>query len=114
MDLNFDKEEHGAARWSDPETSHAAAESIKPSHLQGIIIETMAKGPRGGMITHEIADSCGIGYQTITPRMKRMVEKGWVYDTGERRCWGGGPGSPSTTRESIVWNLTSRREKEAA
>lgn len=106
--------ETGAARWSDPETSHQAAESIEPSHLQGIIMETLAKGPRGGMTTHEIAAACGIGYQTITPRIKPMVAKGWVYDTGERRAWAGAPGSPPTTRMSIVWNLTSRRLKEAA
>ena len=64
---------------------------------------------RTGGTTHEIAAHCGIGYQTIRPRMPAMVAKGMVYDTGLRRCWEGGPGSPATTRKSIVWQLTALR-----
>lgn len=97
--------DRGAARGSDPETSHDAAESIQPARLYIIIAETLVKAATG-LTTHEIADLCGIGYQTITPRIVAMVEKGWVSDTGERRPWKGGPGSPATTRLSIVWQLT--------
>jgi hypothetical protein len=98
----------GAARATDPETSHEAAESIKTSRLQGIIAETLVKLRIGGT-THEIAAECGIGYQTITPRMPAMVAKKLVYDTGLRRTWVGAPGSPATTRKSIVWQLTALR-----
>lgn len=99
-----DDQERGAARGSDPETSHDAADSLRPARLYVIIAETLVKA-RTGLTTHEIADDCGIGYQTITPRIVAMVDKGWVYDTGERRTWRGGPGSPSTNRLSIVWQL---------
>ena len=109
----LDNGERGAARWSDPETSHEAAESFNPSHLQGIIIDTMWEDKRG-MTTHEIAAVTGIGYQTITPRMKALELKGKVYKTDQRRVWMGGPGSPATNRKSIVWQLTSLRPKAEA
>lgn len=99
-------EERGAARATDPETSHLAAESIEPSRIQGIILQTLATA-RTGLTTHEIADLCGIGYQTITPRMVALVEKGLVYDTSMRRAWTGAVGSPATNRLSIVWQLTA-------
>lgn len=101
-------EEHGAVRASDPDTSHAAAESINPSALQGVIIQILVEA-QTGLTTHEIARLVHIGYQTITPRMKPMRLKGWVYDTGLRRAWKGGPGSPATNRLSIVWQLTTLR-----
>jgi hypothetical protein len=110
-EFDFDSsmtEETGAARVSDPATSHEAAESVKPSRLHGVIAATMAKA-RTGQTTHEIAADCGIGYQTITPRMPAMRAKGMVYDTGLRRTWAGSPGSPATTRKSIVWQLTALR-----
>jgi hypothetical protein len=104
--MNGGLEERGAARGSDPKTSHEAAESVKAQPLWGVIAETLVALRTGGT-THEIAAHCGIGYQTITPRMKAMVAKGIVYDTGLRRTWAGAPGSPATTRKSIVWQLTS-------
>jgi hypothetical protein len=102
----FDFEAHGAARRSDPNTSHEAAESIKPSRLHEIIMQTLRQA-RTGLTTHEIAHACGIGYQTITPRMAAMRAKGWVCDTGLRRAWMGAVGSPATTRMSIVWQLVA-------
>jgi predicted transcriptional regulator len=102
--MNYDDE--GAARASDPSTSHEAAESLDVGRLQGVVLGTLAKA-RTGLTTHEIARECGIGYQTITPRMKGLCSKGLVFDTGLRRLWEGGPGSPATTRKSIVWQLTS-------
>lgn len=108
-ELNFDSEEHGAARRSDPRTSHDAAESVKTSHLQSVICDTLAKA-RTGQTTHEIAAATGIGYQTITPRMPALRDKGLVYWTGEKRTWAGAPGSPPTTRLSMVWQLTSLRD----
>lgn len=106
-ELNFDvpePEEHGAARWSDPQTSHDAAESVTTSHLHGIIVATLVKA-RTGLTTHEMAADCGIGYQTITPRIPAMRAKGLVYWNGLKRPWTGAPGSPPTTRLSMVWQL---------
>ena len=108
---DFEFEEHGAARQSDPDTSHEAAESLKPSRLHEIIMQTLMQA-RTGLTTHEIAHACGIGYQTITPRMAAMRDKGWVYDTCQRRAWAGAAGSPATTRMSIVWQLAALRDKE--
>jgi len=109
----MDNEERGAARRTDPETSHQAAESLSTTRLQEIILETLRKA-KTGLTTHEIAAACGIGYQTITPRMKTLVFKNLVYKTEERRVWTGGPGSPATTRKSIVWQLVALRPKAVA
>lgn len=119
-ELNFDfddepereEEEHGAARWSDPPTSHEAAEALDPASLYGKIIATLKKAARGsiyspkpGLITHEISHLTGISLVTISPRMRPMSDKGWVYDTGETRFWIGAPGDKATKRKSIVWDL---------
>jgi hypothetical protein len=110
MTMYDDGDTHGAARNTDPETSREAADSLKTSHLQEIILTVLGRA-RAGLTTHEIAAACGIGYQTITPRMKALCSKALVYDTGLRRTWEGGPGSPATTRKSIVWQLTALRDE---
>lgn len=107
-----ENEEHGGAREDDPETSHAAAHSVDPTPLQAIIYKILLR--IGPATTHEIADSCNIGYQTITPRMKQMVEKKLVYDTGKRRADPGGPNRKPTNRKSIVWDLRPPDEEGEA
>jgi len=104
-------EEHGAARRNDPETSHEAAESLDTTRLQGIVLDALREA-RHGLITHEIAHRTGISWGTITPRMKPLVKKKLVYDTGRRRSWYGSPGNPASTRMSIVWQLTALRVAE--
>ena len=113
-EFDFEKEEeHGAARWSDPDTSHDAAESVEPSHLYSLILATLAKAG-SGLITHEISHATGIGIQTISQRMRPMANKGWIYDTGEKRVWMGAPGHPATNRQSIVWQLTALMPQQKA
>jgi hypothetical protein len=101
------EETHGRARHTDPQTSHDAAESIDATPIQAVIVQILLK--IGPATTHEIADSCRIGYQTITPRICNMVEKGLVYDTGITRADPGAHDRKATNRKSIVWDLCSRR-----
>jgi hypothetical protein len=105
-----ENEDHGGARDTDPDTSHEAAHSVNPTPLQFTIAQILLR--IGPATTHEIADACMIGYQTITPRMKAMREKKMVYDTGFRRSDRGGPNRKPTNRVSIVWDLYSRRPEE--
>lgn len=115
-DFDFDppeEEEHGAARWSDPATSHEAAEALDPASLYGKILKTLSNARSGsiyskssGLITHEISHLTGIQLVTISPRMSPMEKKGWVKRTGQTRIWIGAPGDKATKRESIIWDLT--------
>ena len=113
MDEDYDlfegDEEHGAARHTDPETSHDAAESLSTPHLESVVVATLREA-RSGLTTHEIAHRCGISWGTITPRMKPLRIKELVYDTGQRRDWYGSPGNPPSSRMSIVWQLTAFRD----
>jgi hypothetical protein len=108
----YESDEHGGAREDDPETSHEAAHSLDPTRLYGIIVKILLK--IGPATTHEIADaSDGIGWGSISPRMKKMEEKGLVYRTGEARADRGGKDRKPTNRKSIVWDLCSRRDMAA-
>jgi hypothetical protein len=105
----YEDDEHGGAREGDPETSWAAAFSLDPTQLYAIIVKILIR--IGPATTHEIADaSGGIGWGSITPRMRKMVEKGLVYDTGERRADRGGKDRKPTKRLSIVWALSRPAE----
>jgi hypothetical protein len=113
----------GGVRNTDPDTSHDAAASLSGSDisaLQQLVIDTLRDAYNGrtarvkftdGLITHEIAWERDIARDTISPRMKRLVDKGLVYDTGRRRAWDGAAGRPASTRMSIVWQLESLREE---
>jgi hypothetical protein len=116
----FNFEETGVARWTDPETSHQAAESLNAAdlaHLYSVVWETLVKNQNNpkyphGLITREIAFLAGVHWGSISPRMKTMRLKGWVFNTGERRPWHGAPGNPASSRLSIVWQLSSLRKDE--
>lgn len=103
------EDDGGGVRNTDPDTSHEAAASLTKSdlsHLQDMVIGSLRADGKG-QITHEMARDCDIGRDTLSPRMKSLVKKGLVYDTGRRRVWKGSFGRPATTRVSVVYQLTS-------
>jgi hypothetical protein len=109
MNNHYENDSEAMARPTDPDTSHDAAASLsKPdiSRLKQMIIDSLQADGKG-QITHEMARDCDIGRDTFSPRMKSLVAKGLVYDTGRRRAWEGADGRPATTRVSIVYQLTS-------
>ena len=73
------------SRRSDPETSHAAAESIKPTKLEAIVLETLKTFGKEGATTHELGDALGLGRDTVSPRMPPLIRKGYVIATELRR-----------------------------
>lgn len=107
-EFSFATEEHGAARATDPDTSHEAA-GANMSRLNPQIAMALAEA-RTGLITHEIANRLGIGLQTVSPRMVVMERKKQVFDTLLGRIWKGAPGDPPTKKPSIVWQLESLRD----
>lgn len=102
-------EERGAARATDPKTSHDAAESLNPTRLYGLVADTLRKA-RTGLITHEVAHRTGISWGTITPRMAPMEKKKIVFRTNLVRAWYGSPGNPPSDRMNTVWQLTDLRD----
>ena len=86
------------ARHSDPETSKSAAERMRLSNMERIVFDVIKK--LRGATTHEIADHTGISLVTVSPRIRPLVRKGMIQDSGKKRAGDSG-------RKSIVWDFLS-------
>lgn len=89
------------ARWSDPDTSKAAAEDLageKATRLEYVVLATLQNFPQG-LTMHEIVRLTGLPWNTVSPRIRPLVRKGFVIDSGKRRK---GP----TGHSCIVWRAT--------
>jgi DNA-binding IclR family transcriptional regulator len=56
-----------------------------------------------GLTSEGLADSTGIGLVTVSPRLKRLEEKGYVYRDGTRANRSG--------KQAIVWRAVPVQEK---
>jgi DNA-binding MarR family transcriptional regulator len=66
--------------------------------MEAKVLVTLAlHAPYSGLTTHEIAELSGIEYGSVTPRIRPLVKKGLVKDSGERRIPAG------RTKAGIVW-----------
>lgn len=84
----------GAYRRVDPGTSRAAAASIDATTLESIVVDTLRR--LGGATTYEIAAVTHLSLVTISPRLRPLVRKGLVRDSGLTRAG-------DTGRRRIVW-----------
>ena len=87
--------EHGLARSSDPETSHAAARGVNATKLERLFLKAL-RGVKEGGTADEIAEYLDRPLNTISPRTRPLVNKGLIKDSGERRATRSG-------RKAIVW-----------
>lgn len=92
----------GAYRWSDPDTSKEAAESVDVNRLEGIVLATLARYP-DGLTSEQIAVKNGIALGSITPRMAPLKRKEKVIRTDETR-----PGAGGSQR--YVWKLAPPKQ----
>jgi hypothetical protein len=95
----FNGEGEAYARTPDPDTSHAAATSVRgdqANRLELEILEVLKRHP-AGLTNHEIVEASGVEWNTATPRIAPLVRKGLVIDSGRRRT------DPSTGRACNVW-----------
>ena len=83
------------ARRYDPQTSKDAANSVDVERLQGLVLDMLRDCPS---TTQELADFCKMPRDSISPRIRPLVDKGLVMDSGLRRA---GPSG----RKAIVWRL---------
>ncbi len=95
----MDQLELGAyARRTDPDTSHEAASEVsgaKANALEAIVLKALRSYPEG-LTNHEIVAVTGLTWNTASPRMRPMVRKHLVVDSGLRRK---GP----TNKNCVVW-----------
>jgi hypothetical protein len=88
----------GLARASDPDTSHDAAAQVNVTACEAAVMAALRTAPVTGLTTWEIADLVpGLGWGSITPRMRPLENKGWVVRSGMRRTPKG------RYRPQIVW-----------
>jgi DNA-binding IclR family transcriptional regulator len=72
------------ARHSDPETSHAAAESVDTAALERFVLEALRERPDGAT-SEELADETGLSLVTISPRLKPLEGKNLAVRDGKRK-----------------------------
>jgi len=87
-----------AARRTDPSTSHVAAALANTTRLEHVVTSLLDGHPKG-MTTHELAEASGLDLVSISPRIRPLVRKNRVIDSGAKREGRSG-------RMSIVWMLT--------
>src|SRR5262245_9527438 len=76
------------ARMTDPETSHDAAQALEgdeASRMERIVLEGIRCTQSTGATNHEIVELTGLCWNTTSPRIRPLVERGLVVDSGERR-----------------------------
>lgn len=85
------------ARNTDPITSHRAVDDISPhvTKREGEVLAAL-KSNTFGMTINDIADYLGRSLVSVSPRLKPLVLKGLVEDSGLRRD---GPEG----RSRVIW-----------
>ena|ERR1700686_890979 len=89
--------EGAAFHKNDPVTAKAAAKSVDTSFLETMVLNYLRDNP-AGLTAHEIATKSGESLVTISPRMRPLVRRGLVEDSGETRATDSG-------RQAIVWRI---------
>lgn len=83
------------ARCTDPVTSHRAAATVDTSALEDIVLGYLRER-LGGATSYEIASVLRMSLVTVSPRLRPLVKKGLVVDSGRKECGESG-------RSRIVW-----------
>ena len=90
------------ARYNDPETAHQAAESVKTTELESIVLNGLKNQGEFGATTHELSQILNLELVTVSPRLKPLMQKGLVMVTNKRRIGSSG-------RKSIVWKAIIKK-----
>jgi hypothetical protein len=65
----------GASRWSDPNTSHAAADTVNATRLEDIVYVATFKAGDDGLTWDETAAVTGLDKASVSPRFAPMMRK---------------------------------------
>lgn len=99
MNTQHEDEGQAWARTTDLETSHDAANAVRgieAARLERKVLDALTEHATG-LTSHELVSVTGIPYESVTPRIKPLRERGWILDSGLRR---------GERRKSIVWIST--------
>ena len=73
-------------RSTDPHTSVMAAATVNATELENVVLDAIKSFGHRGCISDDICAALpDIPYNSVTPRFKRLVDKGLVKATGEVR-----------------------------
>lgn len=87
------------ARTEDPDTSHAAAQSLAGSpagEIERVVYEAIFSAGELGMTADDVVEDTGLASNTATPRFAPLRRKGLIRDSGRRR-----PGNSG--KKMIIW-----------
>jgi hypothetical protein len=73
------------ARTTDPQTSHAAGNSFDVTKMELIVLASIVDGGLFGKTWMEQEQTCGLPRQTISPRWRPLVKKGWIESLTNRQ-----------------------------
>lgn len=97
------------SRRTDPHTSKAAAGSFDGKDLEtisGQVLAAIADRGKMGATAEEVSDAIRRSKQTVTPRIRPLVEEAKVRDSGRTR-------KNRSGRAAIVWEWVAPDEREA-
>ena len=89
-------------RGSDPVTARRAARSVQgeqATRMEAMILDAL-RDHADGLTSHELAEVTGLSLVSASPRLRPLVNKGLVMDSGVKRA---GPSG----RGSIVWRVVA-------
>jgi predicted ArsR family transcriptional regulator len=79
---DFDPKSH--ARRGDPDTSHAAARTLRVKTLMRELL--LLFGTYDGLTNQEAADLLGMEFHRVSKRLSDLDNLGFIEDTGRRRA----------------------------
>jgi len=86
LTIPFGTPAHKLVRVNDPDTSHAAAQSVDTTALEQLVYGAVRSfGPLGCTQDDVLARFPGYPYSSITARFRALLDKDLIRDTGERR-----------------------------
>ncbi len=69
-----------------PQTSVDAANAVKTTEMESIVLETISRLGQSGCIQDDVLRALwGYSYSSVTARFKALHEKGYIEYTGEKR-----------------------------
>jgi len=73
------------ARHSDPETSEEAAKSVRTTDIEAIVLNALREFGPEGATSHDLVVQTGMEWQSVSPRMRPLIRKGFAVETDRRR-----------------------------
>lgn len=75
------------ARNSDPDTSHEAAESVRPvvTYLENKVLFELQLAGSAGMTVDQLVDATGLDKVTVSPRLRPLCNKRLIRESATKR-----------------------------